>query len=633
MFRARTLTLGALAGLAVLALALPLWSQVPAAGEQPAYLLIRVPAGAVLTVDDSPTQQSGPVRRFMSPPLTTGKTFSYTLKITWTEGGEQKTKSQVVQVKPGEEIQVDLRPAVASVEKPPVKPVEKPKPPVEKPFRPEVPYVPTPQEIVDKMLELADLKKDDVVYDLGCGDGRIVVTAAKKYGCKAVGVDIDPARVKDSLDNVKKAGVENLVTIRQGDATKTDVSAATVVTLYLLPELNAKIAPNLKKQLKPGARIISHDFDVADWRPDKTVEVTDKEGLNRTLMRFNIADPDKPKLTVPYVPTPQDVVEKMLELADVKRDDVVYDLGCGDGRIVVTAAKKFGCKALGVDLDPERIKDSQQNIKDAGVEKLVTVRQSDVLKTDVSPATVVTLYLLPDVNLKLKPILQKQLRPGARVVSHDFDMGDDWQPLKKVDFTDKNGGEHTLYLWKLAAEEPKEEKKEEAKKEPDKEPDVIFVPTPQAVVDKMLELAEVKKDDIVYDLGCGDGRIPVTAAKKYGVKAWGFDVDPQRIKESTENVEKNGVQKLVTIKKQDIFTLDLSKVNVVTLYLLPDLNVKLMPQLEKMKPGSRIVSHDFAMRGAKPKKMVTLRAKDDNGNEREHTIYLWTIPLEKENND
>ena len=112
-----------------------------------------------------------------------------------------------------------------------------------------------------------------------------------------------------------------------------------------------------------------------------------------------------------------------------------------------------------------------------------------------------------------------------------------------------------------------------------KTPDVIFVPTPQEVVDKMLELAEVKEGDVVYDLGCGDGRIPVTAAKKYGVKAVGFDVDPQRIKESNENVEKNGVGKLVTIKQEDIFKQDLSKANVVTLYLLPSLNVKLMPQL------------------------------------------------------
>ncbi|MFZ2146126.1 MAG: methyltransferase domain-containing protein [Sedimentisphaerales bacterium] len=160
-----------------------------------------------------------------------------------------------------------------------------------------------------------------------------------------------------------------------------------------------------------------------------------------------------------------------------------------------------------------------------------------------------------------------------------------------------------------------------------REPDVIFVPTPQVAVDKMLELAEVKKDDLVYDLGCGDGRIVVTAAKRYGCKAVGFDIDPRRVKESLENVQKNNVGHLVRIEQRDIFTLDLSKANVITLYLLPELNVKLIPQLEKLKPGSRIVSHDFDMRGVKPDKVVKVTSDNEYN---EHTIYLWTTPLKKE---
>lgn len=157
--------------------------------------------------------------------------------------------------------------------------------------------------------------------------------------------------------------------------------------------------------------------------------------------------------------------------------------------------------------------------------------------------------------------------------------------------------------------------------------DVVFVPTPQDVVDKMLELAQVKKDDLVYDLGCGDGRIVVTAAGRYGCKAVGFDLDPRRVEESLQNVQKNNVGHLVGIEQKDIFTLGLSKADVITLFLLSRLNVKLIPQLEKLKPGSRIVSHTFAMEGIKPDKVVRLNSREDKS---EHTIYLWTTPLKKE---
>jgi SAM-dependent methyltransferase len=149
----------------------------------------------------------------------------------------------------------------------------------------------------------------------------------------------------------------------------------------------------------------------------------------------------------PFVPTPQDVVERMLKLAGVTKRDVVYDLGCGDGRIVITAAQKFGARGVGVDIDPQRVQQSEENAKKAGVEKLVTFKLQDALKTDVSKATVVTLYLLSSSNLALRPLLTAQLRPGARIVSHAFDMGD-WEPLKIDRFTDEMGIARTLYLWK-----------------------------------------------------------------------------------------------------------------------------------------------------------------------------------------
>jgi len=162
-------------------------------------------------------------------------------------------------------------------------------------------------------------------------------------------------------------------------------------------------------------------------------------------------------------------------------------------------------------------------------------------------------------------------------------------------------------------------------------PDIEYVPTPMNVLDKMFEVAKLTKADVLYDLGCGDGRLVVQAAKRYGIKAVGFDVDPQRIKESNENAKKNGVENLVRFEQKNIFGVDLTPASVVTLYLLPELNVKLIPQLEKLKPGSRIVSHDFDMEGVEPVKWWTVMAKDHREvtKDREHYVYLWKIPLQK----
>jgi SAM-dependent methyltransferase len=167
--------------------------------------------------------------------------------------------------------------------------------------------------------------------------------------------------------------------------------------------------------------------------------------------------------------------------------------------------------------------------------------------------------------------------------------------------------------------------------EPERGPDIEYVPTPHNVVAKMLEVAQIRKGDLLYDLGCGDGRIVVAAAKKYGIRAIGFDIDPERVAESRANVKKNKVEHLVRIEHADIFTLDLSKATVVTLYLLPELNVRLIPQLEKLGPRARIVSHDFDMEGVAPEKVWTLQAPDhiEPHRARDHHVYLWKTPLKK----
>ena len=153
---------------------------------------------------------------------------------------------------------------------------------------PQAPFVPTPPDVVDRMLLFAAVKPSDVLYDLGCGDGRIVIAAAKTYGTRGVGVDIDPQRIAEARRNARAAGVEHLVTFRVADALETDVSEATVVTLYLVASLNARLRPRLMTQLDPGARIVSHNFAIGDWDPDAVDVFRSADGQPRTLLRWNI---------------------------------------------------------------------------------------------------------------------------------------------------------------------------------------------------------------------------------------------------------------------------------------------------------------------------------------------------------
>jgi tRNA G37 N-methylase Trm5 len=150
-----------------------------------------------------------------------------------------------------------------------------------------------------------------------------------------------------------------------------------------------------------------------------------------------------------------------------------------------------------------------------------------------------------------------------------------------------------------------------------REPDVIFVPTPQEVVDAMLQMANVTAKDVVYDLGSGDGRIPITAAQKYGATGVGIDINPERIKEANANLAKANVGNKVKFLNQDLFETDLSPASVITLYLLPSLNVKLMPKLKQLKPGTKIVSHSFDMGTEWPPE----KTQDVNG----RMVYMWTI--------
>lgn len=178
----------------------------------------------------------------------------------------------------------------------------------------------------------------------------------------------------------------------------------------------------------------------------------DDETLAETAV---LSDSDTVKKDVPYVSTSQRVVNRMLEAADVTREDVVFDLGSGDGRIPITAAKKYGARGVGVEIDPELVAEARKNAREAGVADRVEFRQGDLFQADISEATVVALYLWPEINVKLRPKLLRTLDPGDRIVSHDFRMGD-WEPDRVLDLGPGKIGRETVYLWVVPENIPDE---------------------------------------------------------------------------------------------------------------------------------------------------------------------------------
>jgi uncharacterized protein (TIGR03000 family) len=259
-------------GVALLLVVLPPLEAVQKSpSPRPARVRVLIRPDAQLFFDAHRTQQSGAERLFETPPLPPGQPFTYLLKATWHDGSREVVRMAEIQVRAGATSFVDLRPGSKDA------------------TSSEIIYVPTPQSVVDKMLEMAKVTQEDIVYDLGCGDGRLLVTAAVKFGARGVGIDLDPARIQDSLANVKKAGVDKLVEIRQGDALKVpDLARATVIVTYMLPEFMEKLKPILERELKPGTRVVAHDYPVPGWEPLERHTVRSTRIVPHTLYLWRI---------------------------------------------------------------------------------------------------------------------------------------------------------------------------------------------------------------------------------------------------------------------------------------------------------------------------------------------------------
>lgn len=237
-----------------------------------------------------------------------------------------------------------------------------------------------------------------------------------------------------------------------------------------------------------------------------------------------------------------------------------------------------------------------------------------VLETAV-PGNATTVISLTDTVVYERLLRALDARPGSTIpFSLDSRLSVEWAGGQPLQVALKHTGQLFLPLTSS----------DDATGDGTRTVDVIYIATPQDVVDKMLSMADVRQGDLLYDLGCGDGRIAVTAAGKYGCRAVGYDIDPRRVKESRRSVEAGHLEHLVTIEQKDIFAVDLKPADVVAFYLNPVVNRRLIPQLQTLKPGARVVSHSFPIGDIEPDQIVTMTSEEDG---QEHCIYLWTAPL------
>ncbi len=391
---------------------------------------------------------------------------------------------------------------------------------------------------------------------------------------------------------------------------------------------------------------------------------------------------------VVWVPTPQVVVDKMLDLAKVRAGEFVMDLGSGDGRLVITAAKR-GARAMGVEYNPDMVELSKRNAQKEGVGDKATFVKADLFQTDFSRADIITMFLLPSINLKLRPQILK-LKPGTRIVSNTFDMGEwasdetealgahvgcnvSWCTALLWIVPANAAGQHTLAQgdlvlkqeyqmltgtfrvdgksfpvtgrvrgeevtisgggrsWKGKVSGGKLEFSVAAEYEPvhgQKGKDAVWEPTPLVLVDKLLQMAQVGPEDFVVDLGSGDGRTVIAAARR-GARALGVEYNPDLVAFSQRRAQTEGVADKASFVKEDLFAADFSQASVVMVFLLPEMNLKLRPKILALRPGTRVIANTFNMGDWAPDETVSL-SEDQGCNASWCTAHLWIVPARVE---
>ena len=436
----------------------------------------------------------------------------------------------------------------------------------------DVVWVPTPQALVDKMLDMAKLTPNDIHYDLGSGDGRTVITAAKR-GSTAFGVEYNPKMVELSRANADKEGVTGKATFVQGDIFQTDFSKANVITLFLLPELNERLRPTIL-DMKPGTRVVSNSFSMGNWQPDERAEVTeDCRGYCRAMLWI--------------VPA---------------KIDGIWTIDRGTSSSALALKQEYqnvtGTISNGNVITPVtdgKLKADEITFTAAGVEYTGKVDGDTIAGTTKSGETWQAKRGAPAGTA------QAPLAPAPQAAPET--------PAPKTP-------------------EAPTAKTEQAPFEPQVSQDgkdVVWWPTANTLVNKMLDLAELTPKDNLIDLGSGDGRTVITAAQR-SATALGIEYNPKMVELSRFNAKKAGVSGKATFRRGDIFRTNFSKADVLTLFLLPELNERLRPTILRMKPGTRVVSNTFEMGDWEPDQVAEV--EDDC--QSYCKALLWIVPARVE---
>jgi predicted RNA methylase len=470
----------------------------------------------------------------------------------------------------------------------------------EKPFEPtvgqqgkDVVWVPTPQALVDKMLDMAKLTASDFHYDLGSGDGRTVITAAKR-GATAVGVEYNPKMVELSRANAAKEGVSDKATFIQGDIFQTDFSKATVITLFLLPDLNERLSPTIL-DMKPGTRVVSNSFSMGGWQPDERAEVTeDCRGYCRALFWI-----------VPAKVGGTWTIDRGTASSAFSLKQEYQNLTgtIADGNVVtpVTDGKLKGDEitftAAGIRYTGKVDGDTMAGTTESGI-TWQAKRAASAPPPALKPA---------DVSVPQSPALEMS-EPAAAAPEAPASKAAE-TPAPKAPDTAAKKEEQPPFVPEVSQDGK----------------DVVWWPTANTLVNKMLDLAKLTPKDRLIDLGSGDGRTVITAAQR-GATALGIEYNPKMVELSRFNAKKAGVSDKATFRRGDIFRTNFSHADVLTLFLLPELNERLRPTILRMRPGTRVVSNSFEMGDWEPDQVAEV--EDDC--QTYCKALLWIVPARVE---